>query len=66
MTKDLPIFEEKTWGLNPKQIELTELARKLGEEKFSARASHYDRTATFPTENYKDFVESGLIDRHKS
>ena len=61
MTKDLPIFEEKTWGLNPKQIELTELARKLGEEKFSARASHYDRTATFPTENYKDFVESGLI-----
>ena len=61
MKEDLPIFDEKTWNLNTKQIELTRLARKLGQEKFSTRAAHYDRTATFPTENYKDLFDSGLI-----
>ena len=61
MSQDHPIFEEKAWDLNSKQVKLTRLARKLGQEKFASRAAHYDRTATFPTENYKDLFESGLI-----
>lgn len=58
---DAPIFDAKTWGLTDQQVELTALARKLGQEKFAPRAAEYDRTATFPTENYKDFFESGML-----
>jgi len=59
-TEDTPIFDGSTWGLTEKQSKLTALVRKLGQEKFSQRAAKYDREAIFPTENYKDFFESGL------
>jgi len=58
--EDPPIFDEATWALTNKQIELTRLFRKLGQENFSTRAAHYDRTATFPTENFQDLFERGL------
>lgn len=58
---DAPIFDAKTWNLTDKQVELTNLARKLGQEKFAPRAAQYDRDASFPTENYKDFADSGML-----
>ncbi len=39
--------------------ELIGRTRKLA-EKFSARADRYDRTATFPTEDFDDILAAGL------
>ncbi|HBN31774.1 MAG TPA: acyl-CoA dehydrogenase, partial [Rhodobacteraceae bacterium] len=61
MTQDAPIFDPATWGLTEQQAELSSLARKLGQEKFAPRAAKYDREASFPTENYKDFFDSGMM-----
>jgi alkylation response protein AidB-like acyl-CoA dehydrogenase len=47
--------------LTPAQRELIELASQLGHEKFAPRAAHFDRTATFPFENYTDMREAGLL-----
>jgi alkylation response protein AidB-like acyl-CoA dehydrogenase len=60
-TEDAPIFDQKTWGLTDKQVELSSLARKIGQEKLHPRAAKYDNEATFPTENYKDFFDAGLM-----
>ena len=56
-----PIFDPDAWGLTGQQAELGTLARTLGAEKFAPRAARYDREATFPTENYKDLGEAGLL-----
>ncbi len=56
-----PIFDPDAWGLTPKQAELTAKARALAEANFAPRAAQYDRDATFPTENYSDLAESGLL-----
>jgi alkylation response protein AidB-like acyl-CoA dehydrogenase len=62
MTKaDAPIFDPETWGLTPQQAELSAMARKLGQEKLHVRAPNYDLEASFPTENFKDFYETGLL-----
>lgn len=45
----------------PRQRELIELARSLGQERFAARAAVYDRDAAFPFENYADLREAGLL-----
>lgn len=58
---DAPIFDPEAWNLTDQQAELGALARKLGQEKFAARAAHYDREATFPTENYKDMADAGML-----
>jgi alkylation response protein AidB-like acyl-CoA dehydrogenase len=58
---DAPIFDQDAWGLTDQQAELGALARKLGQEKFAGRAAHYDREATFPTENYRDMADAGLL-----
>lgn len=58
---DEPLFDPKAFQLTGQQIELTALARKLGREKFGPRAAHYDREAIFPTENYRDMHEAGLL-----
>ncbi len=47
--------------LTPQQKELIGIARELGSTKFAPRASQYDRTATFPTENYSDLRDAGFL-----
>ena len=37
------------------------LVRKLGQERFAARAAKYDQDASFPFENYADLREHGLL-----
>ncbi len=58
---DNPIFDPVQWKLTEQQDQLCTLARTLGQSKFAARASTYDRAATFPTENYTDLHQSGLL-----
>ncbi|MDF0603597.1 acyl-CoA/acyl-ACP dehydrogenase [Psychromarinibacter sp. C21-152] len=58
---DEPIFEPGAWGLTAQQAALGEQARALAAERFAPRAAEYDREATFPTENYRDLAESGLL-----
>ena len=43
------------------QEELIALAKHLGKNLFADRAAEYDRKAEFPTENYKDLHETGLL-----
>ena len=61
MSKDAPIFEPDAFGLTEQEIELTATARRLGSEIFAARASAYDVDARFPTENYADLRDAGLL-----
>ena len=61
LTPDAPIFDPIAFRLTEQQTELTALARQLGQEKFAERAAHYDREAIFPTENYQDMYEAGLM-----
>ncbi len=58
---DQAIFQADEWSLTPQQQTLCTLARELGSTKFAERAFHYDKTATFPTDNYKDLHEAGLL-----
>ncbi len=58
---DAPLFEPAAFGLTARQAELAALARELGQEKFAPRAAEYDREAQFPTENYRDMHEAGLL-----
>ncbi len=56
-----PIFDPQAWNLTEKQALLATKARELAAEKFAPRASQYDRDATFPTENYRDMADAGLL-----
>jgi alkylation response protein AidB-like acyl-CoA dehydrogenase len=58
---DPPIFDPASFRLTAQEAELTALARRLGKARFAPRASHYDREASFPTENYRDLHEAGLL-----
>jgi len=58
---DAPIFDPDAWHLTRKQATLTATARALAAEKFAPRAADYDRAATFPTENYRDLADAGLL-----
>ena len=58
---DKPIFDPIAFNLTDQQIELTTLARELGQAKFAERAFMYDREARFPTENYTDLHAAGLF-----
>ena len=58
---DAPLFDPDAFRLTEQQAELTALARRLGQEKFAARAARYDREAIFPTENYRDLYDAGLM-----
>ena len=55
-----PIFDPEAWDLSQQQAELCEKARVLAAENFAPRAAEYDKTASFPTENYKDLAQAGL------
>ena len=61
MQDDAPIFDPGAWRLTAQEAELTDLARRLGRERFAARAAGYDVAARFPTENYRDLREHGLL-----
>ncbi|WP_037546254.1 acyl-CoA dehydrogenase family protein [Stappia stellulata] len=58
---DRPIFDPDAFRLTDQEAELTRLARRVGRSKFAPRAEMYDREATFPTENYRDMHEAGLL-----
>ena len=58
---DAPIFEPSAFALTDQQVELCERARILGESKFAARAAKWDREASFPTDNYRDLHDAGLL-----
>lgn len=61
LDQDAPIFDPASWRLTDQQAALCTQARELAQSKFADRAMHYDREATFPTENYKDLHSSGLL-----
>src|SRR5882762_2714110 len=46
--------------LKSDQQELIELVCRLAHEKFAPRAAEYDRTATFPAEDFEDLFRAGL------
>ncbi len=58
---DAPIFDPVAFRLTDKEARLTATARDLGQRLFAGRAERYDREAIFPTENYRDMAEAGLL-----
>ncbi len=58
---DAPIFDPEAFGLSDEEAELNVLARRIGRSRFALRAAEYDRDARFPTENYGDMREAGLL-----
>ncbi|MBI2738794.1 MAG: acyl-CoA dehydrogenase family protein [Rhodospirillales bacterium] len=58
---DAPLFDPSAFGLDNEEAGLNALARRLGSGRFAARAAAYDREARFPTENYADLAEHGLL-----
>ncbi len=58
---DAPLIDPAAFRLTADQADLAALARRLGREKFAARAAQYDRDASFPTENYRDLHDAGLM-----
>jgi alkylation response protein AidB-like acyl-CoA dehydrogenase len=58
---DAPMFDADAFRLTEQQVELTALARRLGVAKFAPRAAEHDRAASFPTANYRDLREAGLL-----
>ena len=60
-TTDAPIFDPSAFRLSDKTAELAERARNLAASQFAERAAEYDRAAKFPTENYQDMHEAGLL-----
>ena len=60
MTSQL-IFAADEWQLTDQQAQLCEKARELAASRFAERAYGYDRDATFPTENYHDLHQAGLL-----
>ncbi len=58
---EAPMFDPDAFGLSEQQVELTELARRLGHTCFGPRAADYDRDARFPTANYEDLRAAGLL-----
>lgn len=58
---DAPIFDPGAWNLTPQQAHLSQKARDLAATNFAPRAAGYDRDAIFPTENYRDLADHGLL-----
>jgi len=64
MTMDMsiePIFDPIDWNLTDKQAALATEARELAAKNFAPRAPRFDREAAFPTENYADMADAGLL-----
>lgn len=50
-----------TDSINEVQLDLINRVSVLAREKFAARAAEYDRTATFPAEDFDDLFREGLL-----
>ena len=59
--EDAPIFDPRAFRLTGEQAALLDRVRHLAATKFAARAAEYDRDARFPTENYRDLRDAGLL-----
>jgi alkylation response protein AidB-like acyl-CoA dehydrogenase len=58
---DAPIFDPRAFRLAPDQAALLDRVRSLAAARFAPRAAAHDRDATFPTENYADLRDAGLL-----
>jgi len=58
---DAPIFDPAAFRLTAEQAALLDRVRALAASRFAARAAEYDRDARFPTENYRDLRDAGLL-----
>ena len=58
---EAPIFDPAAFRLTEAQAALIKRTQKLAAEKFGPRAAAYDREARFPTENYADLRDAGLL-----
>ncbi len=58
---DAPIFDAAAFRLTAEQGGLLDRVRALAASRFAARAAEYDREARFPTENYRDLRDAGLL-----
>lgn len=58
---DPPLFEPTAFRLTDEQAGLAAKARALGQNVFAKRAAVHDREATFPTDNFRDLHEAGLL-----
>ena len=58
---DAPIFDPDGFRLTSKEARLGALARRVGKGIFADRAAEWDREAIFPTANYRDMHEQGLL-----
>ncbi len=58
---DAPMFEAAAFSLSEQEVELCALARDLGQSKFAGRAELWDKDAVFPTDNYADLKDAGLL-----
>ena len=56
-----PIFDPAAFGIDAAAAALIARAQILAAEKFAPRAAVHDREASFPTENYRDLHEAGLL-----
>ena len=56
-----PIFDPVAFCLTAEQAALIADAQRLAAERFAPRAAQHDRDASFPTENYHDLHEAGLL-----
>ncbi|HYZ64451.1 MAG TPA: acyl-CoA dehydrogenase family protein, partial [Acetobacteraceae bacterium] len=58
---DDAIFDPRAFRLSDEQAALLDRVRRLAATKFAPRAAEYDRDARFPTENYRDLRDAGLL-----
>ncbi len=58
---EAPIFDPAAFHLSEAQASLIARAQRLAAENFAPRAAAYDREARFPTENYADLRDAGLL-----
>ena len=58
---DAPIFDPAAFRLTAEQGDLLDRVRRLAATRFAPRAATYDREARFPTENYADLRDAGLL-----
>lgn len=58
---DIPMFVPDQWNLTAQQADLCTRARELASAKFVSRAAQFDREASFPTANYQDLHDAGLL-----
>jgi alkylation response protein AidB-like acyl-CoA dehydrogenase len=56
-----PLFDPAGFQIDSEQGELIARAQLLAAERFAPRAAQHDRDASFPTENYRDLREAGLL-----